>query len=258
MLTPGLTSITFRQLSSADIVKLAVDSDIRAIEWGSDIHVPIGDLKNAQYVRNMCADAGVTICSYGTYCNLEDAVDFQDLFMTAKALGTKTLRIWAGKLPSESADDSYKNKIVNNATIMAEQAAEYGLQLGFEFHRNTLTDSAEAAIWLLKQIAKNNVSTYWQPRIGAPLSENLKDIELLEPYLSNIHVFYWSSDASVRYLLKEGQQDWERYFCSLNNDKKNRYCLIEFVKDDQVKNFTEDGLTLNQLMKKFYIPQNCE
>jgi sugar phosphate isomerase/epimerase len=252
MLMPGLTSITFRKLSSADIVKLAVDSNIRAIEWGSDIHVPIGDLKNAQYVRSMCEDAGITICSYGTYCNLEDDVDFQRLFMTANELGTKTLRIWAGKLSSESATDSYKNKIVNNAIIMAEQAAKHGLRLGFEFHRNTLTDSAESTIWLLKQIAKNNVSTYWQPRIGATLSENLKDIDLLKPYLSNIHVFYWSSDASIRYLLREGQQDWQSYFFSLN-DEKIRYCLIEFVKDDNIKCLEEDALTLNQLIKKLEV-----
>ncbi len=39
----GLVSVTFRQLSPEEIVRVAREAGLTVIEWGGDVHVPPGD-----------------------------------------------------------------------------------------------------------------------------------------------------------------------------------------------------------------------
>jgi hypothetical protein len=48
MLSTGLVSITFRPLDPEEILRLAVQARIETIEWGGDVHVPVGDLDRAR------------------------------------------------------------------------------------------------------------------------------------------------------------------------------------------------------------------
>ena len=41
-LIPGLVSVTFRQLSPEDIIDITYASGLKAVEWGSDVHLPAG------------------------------------------------------------------------------------------------------------------------------------------------------------------------------------------------------------------------
>ena len=67
MLIPGLVSITFRSLSPQDVIQLVKDAKLRAIEWGGDIHVPHGDLKQAKQVCAQTEEAGLQVAAYGSY-----------------------------------------------------------------------------------------------------------------------------------------------------------------------------------------------
>ncbi len=65
MFLPGLVSITFRQLTAAEIIALMTQAGLAAIEWGGDIHVPHGDEAQARAVARMGADAGLHVAAYG-------------------------------------------------------------------------------------------------------------------------------------------------------------------------------------------------
>ena len=45
----GLCSITFRSLDVATIIDLAVSAGLDGIEWGADVHVPVGDGRHADW-----------------------------------------------------------------------------------------------------------------------------------------------------------------------------------------------------------------
>ena len=42
-IVPGLCSVAFRSLDAITVIRLALQNGLRAIEWGSDIHIPVGD-----------------------------------------------------------------------------------------------------------------------------------------------------------------------------------------------------------------------
>lgn len=101
----GLCSITFRQFDISRIVDLTRDAGLDAIEWGGDIHVPPGDTATAGKARELTASAGLEVSSYGSYYQIIDAQgaeqDFAPVLESALALGTDTIRIWPGTMPSE-------------------------------------------------------------------------------------------------------------------------------------------------------------
>ena len=48
MLTPGLVSVSFRPLAGEEIIRLAKETGLAAVEWGGDVHVPAGDTARAK------------------------------------------------------------------------------------------------------------------------------------------------------------------------------------------------------------------
>ncbi len=70
MLKLGLTSVTFRNKSAEEVVEYCKMCGLSAIEWGSDVHVKPGDLKQAETVRKITENSGITACSYGSYYRL--------------------------------------------------------------------------------------------------------------------------------------------------------------------------------------------
>src|SRR5262245_16795172 len=102
-LVPGLVSVTFRQLGPGEIIALAVEHGMRAIEWGGDVHVPVGDLVVAREVGRWCVDAGIIVEAYGSY--YRGIGDFAPVLETALALGAPRIRVWAGELGSAEEGD---------------------------------------------------------------------------------------------------------------------------------------------------------
>src|SRR4051812_7978724 len=146
MIAPGLVSVTFRQFDPATVVSLAVSAGLRAIEWGGDVHVPAGDVATARRVAALTGDAGLKVACYGSYLRLEhgagaDLGTVESVVDTAQALGAPLIRVWAGRKPSADADDAHWSLVVAAANEVAEVAARAGIDVAFEYHRNTLTDT---------------------------------------------------------------------------------------------------------------------
>lgn len=247
MLHSGLVSVTFRKLSPEEIVALVAKAGLDGIEWGGDIHVPHGEKKRASEVRRMTEEAGLEIPAYGSYYHVgheEDSVPFEAVVDTAAELGAATIRVWAGKKGSDDADAEYRSLIVSESQRIADLAAGAGITVSYEFHSRTLTDTRESAIKLLQDVSNDSIRTYWQPPSEWEVAKSLESLKAVAPWLSNIHAYYCDKVSGESLLLAEGQDAWKQYLPAITADGKDRYVMLEFVKDNSPDAFVRDAETL--------------
>lgn len=252
MIKTGLVSITFRQLSVEEIVKLVSKAGLEAIEWGGDVHVPHGNVERAKEVETLTANAGLEVAAYGSYyrvgCENEEVGSFEGVLETAVALGAPTIRVWAGNKGSKEADKKWWNTVIEESNRIATMAESKGIKIAYEYHDNTLTDTDESAIRLLKEVNHPNIYTYWQPPHSFTVKDREDSIRGVLPWLSNIHVFYWTdSPERVRHPISKAKYDWIKYLQIAAEDKEDNYAMIEFVKDDKIEQFLDDAEALKEI-----------
>lgn len=241
----GLVSVTFRELSPKEIIALAKQAALDAIEWGGDVHVPAGEIKTALQVGEFTRAAGLQVVSYGSYYRLLAQEQPEKAFLpwleTAKALGAPNIRIWAGGKTPEEADAAFRQAAAAELRRLCSMAGEEGLTISLEYHRGTLTQTAQSALALVKEAGSSNLSLYWQPNPDIPHEKNLEELQAVKPYLSHLHVFHWRNPNNTRYPLAEGEKEWRAYIGVAG--KEHGY-LMEFVRDPAVAQFQEDARTL--------------
>lgn len=230
----GLVSVTFRQLSPEEIVSLVVRAGLEAIEWGGDVHVPVGQFRTAREVRARCADNGIGIEAYGSYYRAEG--DFGPVLATALALGAPRIRVWAGS--SGSAEEPDRAAVVEDLRKVAALAAGEGVEIAVEYHANTLTDTLGSALALFAEAPA--LKPYWQPPVGSTADDALTAVPALDPVA--VHVFSWADDGT-RLPLAARESLWRPVFAALPAD---RHALLEFVRDDSPEAFAEDAATLRR------------
>ncbi len=250
MIRPGLVSITFRKLAPRQIVDLVVQAGLDGIEWGGDVHAPHGDMAAAREIAQMTSDAGLAMPTYGSYYRVghPDEVNFADVLASAVALGTPSIRVWAGKSGSAEADAAYWDRIVADSRRIVEMAAEEGVAIAYEFHGNTLTDTAESARRLLETVDRRNLHTLWQPPKGSTVEENQAGIDTIAPWLGHIHAFAWRIEKgqTIRLPLSDHKIQWKEYLARIDKLGGERFALLEFVQGDEPDRFLEDAATLRR------------
>ena len=228
----GLVSVTFRQLTPAEIVALVAEAGLEAIEWGGDVHVPVGDLRTAREVAARCAGNGLAVEAYGSYYKARG--DFGPVLATALALGAPRIRVWAGK--HGSAEEPDRAAVVEDLRKVAALAAGEGVEIAVEYHANTLTDTLDSALELFAAVPA--LKPYWQPPIGSTVEDALAAVPALDPVA--VHVFSWAEDGT-RLPLAARESLWRPVLATLPAD---RHALLEFVRDDSPQAFQEDAATL--------------
>lgn len=253
MYKTGLCSITFRQLSIEEIIKIVAEAKLNGIEWGSDVHVPVGDFNNAIRVKELTEEAGLEVASYGAYYRVgeydENDHSFKDVLATAVKLGAPSIRVWAGRLGSDEADANYRKKVINETREIADLARREGVLINFEYHGKTLTDTMESAAQLMQEVDHSNVKLYWQPAVDVAVDKRLESIDMIYPWLTDVHVFQWA--VTKRLPLQEGQDEWKLYLDSIGEEDIERYLFLEFVKDDSVEQFMLDAGILRGLIQEY-------
>lgn len=234
-LVPGLVSVTFRQLAPDEIIALVVAHGLRAVEWGGDVHVPVGDLVVAREVGRRCVDAGIAVEAYGSY--YRGTGDFGPVLETALALGASRVRVWAGELGS--GDETDRVGVVDGLRRAGELAAGAGVELAVEYHAGTLTDTLSSALELFAAVPA--LKAYWQPPVGSSLQDALAAVPALAPVTA--HVFSWD-DSGRRLPLADRADLWRPVLASLATLPGTRYALLEFVRDDHPRAFAEDAAVL--------------
>jgi 3-dehydroshikimate dehydratase len=254
----GVVSISFRELSVPEIVGLCVRSACRSVEWGGDIHVPTGNISQAREAAALCAENDVAVAAYGSYCRLGscDDAEIEKTVATALALGAPIIRVWAGENGSEKATREEREKVVANARKIADMSDRHGMQVGLEFHANTLTDSTDSTVRLLHEISRPNLRTLWQVPVSMPFHEAIRSLEQVLPWLAHLHVFHWRPTSRDRLRMIEGAGEWKKYLRVLKDHDLSPDLLLEFLPQDNPELLAGEVATLDDWLSEIYSISN--
>lgn len=248
----GLVSVSFRKLTAREVIDLTASSGLSCLEWGGDIHVPHGEIETAREVGRMTVDGGLTVRAYGSYYRLGESeaagLSFAKVLETAVALGAPTIRVWAGKKASAKSDAAHWDTVTTDALRVAAMAEAAGVIVGYEYHANTLTDTAESTRALLADTDHPAIKCLWQPAVGLSLEETLATLDVVLPRLAHVHAYYWGETGTERFPLAEGRERWQRYLTHIRAAGRNPEVLLEFVRDDDPAVLAQEAATLRELL----------
>ena len=183
-----------------------------------------------------------------------------------QSLGAPTIRVWAGNCDYGKANETLIRNVVADTMRIADMAAKAGLTVTFEFHGGSLTDNNVNAIKFASMTEHPAVFFSWQSPHGYDLGHCLAGLKGLLLRLSTIHVYHWTIGSyekntvneSVRPLkypeyfhchsLSDGTDRWREYFKAVNSTGRDRFALLEFVKDDLPEQVIEDARTLREIL----------
>lgn len=248
MFYPGLVSISFLDHSPEEIISEAAKCGLHFIEWGSDVHAPRQDNSRLGEITIAQSEAAITSCSYGSYFRLGFTLleDLPEYIHAAKRLGTRIIRIWAGRKKASDCSEEERQAFLALCTQAAEIAREEGAVLCLECHRRSYTETKEGALELVKHVASPHFRMYWQPNPDISVEDNLSYIRALREYIIHVHVFHWVADQ--RLPLREGLAVWEKYLSELNGE---HHLLLEFMPDDRIESLQEEAKALLELIGRF-------
>lgn len=245
MFHSGLVSISFRNRSPQEILEAAAACHLQYIEWGSDVHAPPTNSPGLQQIAALQPQYGIHCCSYGTYFRLghtpiEELLQYIE---AAKILGTNILRLWAGRKKAADCTEEERTFLFSQCRQAAALAEEHGVILCLECHRRSYTETREGALELMRYVNSRNFRMYWQPNPDISLSDNLDYISELNPYITHIHVFNWTTDH--RLLMRDGLSTWQAYLSTLSGD---HHLLLEFMPDDRLESLAAEAEALHDLI----------
>lgn len=246
MFHTGMVSVTFRKKTRAEITDITKKAGLDFIEWGGDIHVPVGDFSAADEARRLTEENGLRTVSYGSYFKCEDCAFSSDL-ETAVRLGAPNIRIWAGNLGSADADPAYRKTITDSIAAVCREAGKYNMTVTTEFHVRTLTDHYESAVRMAEEVGEDNFRLYWQPNQYRDEDYNLSAVRAVLPYLQTVHVFNWSGND--RYPLGDAESIWRRYIDIIASSGKDHNLLLEFVPNETDEEFIRDAVVLKSWLR---------
>lgn len=248
MFKTAVASVSFRPYRAEEIIKAAKESGIDAIEWGSDIHAPVGDTKALKKIRDLSKDFGVGVSSYGSYYRLgkDDPKDIKAYINAAGILGTDCIRIWCAEKASAEIGDTELKKLISDGKAVSRIAKENNITLCLECHPFTLTDDYKASLNFIESVDSPNLKMYWQPNQFKSEKYNLLSAKALAPVTENLHVFHWDSEYK-KYPLCEGTYIWEKYLSFFK--EKDHNLILEFMHDDRLKTLKSTAETLREFIK---------
>lgn len=227
---PGLCSVTFRTMDPARVAALAARAHLQVIEWAGDVHVPAGDTARAAEVARITHDAGLAVCSYGSYFRAGKDEAIGPVLDSAQALGADRVRVWAGQLGSAAAGPAERAVVIDGLARAAAQAAERSMTLALEFHGGTLADDGVQTRRVLDEVGASNLSAYWQPTVAAADAVALAEYAQIADQVSAVHVFSWWPSVE-RHTLSARDDLWRACFAAAAS-RPPRDALLEFVPDD--------------------------
>lgn len=246
----GLTSVSFRKMSCDEVVALAKEAKVDGIEWGSDVHVPQGEIEYAKAVAEKTKNAGLEVISYGSYFYLGENEDFSPYIASAKALGTNCIRIWGGKKEKWQLTEEEYALLTDETRKICDLAAKDDIVVSLEFHQRSITANAFDAVQFIKDVSRDNLKLYWQEIIGRSFEDNYADLQLVLPYLTNVHVFNYIGGKQE--LLSDGDAvaRFSAYFGEVGKLSGEHTFMTEFTKGGLPENFIKDAEVLSVISRE--------
>lgn len=243
-LTPGLCSVTLRNSSIADVAEIAAEAGLAGVEWGTDVHIRDGS--SAEEAREATLAAGLEVLSLGSYYRAGSFTDFDEAVELAVRLGAPRIRVWAGERGSAESDGGLRAAVVRDTQRIADIAGGQGLDLAFEYHGGTLTDTPDSTLQLLQDVGRENVRTYWQPAVGLSDQAALASLREVLPFVSGVHCFSWWPEQE-RLSLSGRKQLWRSAADVLREAGRPVDMMLEFVAGDLPENVSHDADFLNHI-----------
>ncbi len=243
----GLCSVTFRSLSVEEIISLCKQNGLTAVEWGGDIHVPVGQFALAEAVGKLTRKNGLQTPSYGSYFRCNGVEEFEKVSQTATALGANVIRIWAGNKDAEETSVEEYQALVNVIKGCASIAKEAKQTLVFEYHYGTYCNGAQSTLRLLRDVNCANVKCYFQPAYWKgqdSFTSDMDAIRTLKDDIVGVHVYHWS--GFDRLPLAHGIDSWKGY-ASLLGDVNY---FLEFMPNDDVTEFSQNAQALLDIIRQ--------
>lgn len=248
----GLVSVSFRKNSVDEILAACRAAGLEWIEWGSDVHVPVGNLAHAAEVAEKTRAAGMTVRTYGSYFRVgaTPVAEFPAYVETAKQLGAGLIRVWGGVKGREAMSAEEIARVVADGKEIARMAGDAGLTVTLECHLGTVTNEYHSALTYLGEVDDGAMRMYWQPNQLCDEPYNLDAATALAPYTECLHVFQW--DDHARYPLAAGEAVWTKYLNVFRAEAEKREIglLLEFMHDDRLETLRETAQTLHRFMGK--------
>ncbi len=249
---PGLCSITFRQLSADEVVDLAAAAGLDGIEWGSDLHVPVGDATVAEAVADRCRAAGLACPSYGSYVQAGQTPrdEVERVADTAATLGVDNVRIWTPYGTGPDAPDAERAAVVAGVAEAVAVIDARGLTTSLEYHVGTLTETAASALAVLAEVDHPGLFTYWQPLVSLDDAGAVAELVRVAGRLSHLHVYRWGTGFTDRYPLADGASLWKPALAAVpdggawTDAGRDRWAFLEYVRDDDPGQLAADAATL--------------
>ena len=240
----GLVSISFRRYSVDEILDACQRAGLSLIEWGSDVHVPVGDAAIADAVAEKTRRAGLRCITYGSYFRIGSTPveEFAAYVDSARRLGAKNIRVWCGVKGSAQTSPEERARVVEQGRLIAQAAQDAGMNITLECHSGTLTDDCSSAMRYIDEVNHSAMRLYWQPCQFHDEAYNLATATAYAPYTECLHVFQW--DSARRYPLADGTEVWGKYLNCFCAQDREIGLLLEFMHDDRLETLYETAKTL--------------
>jgi len=253
----GLCSVTFRDLAPMLVIERANAAGVEAIEWAGERTVDHDEPERMAKIGEASRSSGIAASSYGSYVRAGTAgarEHFEIALDAASALGAGNMRVWAGDAARAEVSDADYAQAVDDMALMAKECALREITLSVEYHRRTLTEHADDAVALFDAVNSENLFSYWQPVPDRGLAIWEQELDLLAPYLSDLHVFHWvpGEGADERRPLVEGTQYWQALMNKAQRSDRWPHpatAYLEFVHDGSERQFQEDMTVLRKLCR---------
>lgn len=244
----AMTSVTFRGNTIREVFDYAKKTGIEGIEWGiCDNHMQLLSEERAKEINDLSVQYGIKTCSLGSYCYMDNIDEIINIIETAKMINAPIIRVWAGRKGSNDCSCEEYQEIVTNTIAMAERAKRFGIKIGFEYHGHSLTDTADSAVKLVKDIAGDNVGLYWQPDASLSLEDNIGKLNKIKPCLiGNLHIHNYTPEGGYM-PLSDIEDSMRAYYSDIKD--KDYSVMIEFTKDGSFENFADDVYSLKRVIK---------
>lgn len=240
----GLVSVSFRDRTPKEILEAMKHVGLTHIEWGSDVHAPHNKQERLREIAALQKQYGITCSSYGTYFRLGEAPlsELNAYINAAKMLGTDILRLWCGTKSCADMTAKERETLLAECRFAAAIAERRGVTLCMECHKKTLTERADDAVWLMREVSSPHFRMYWQPFQWMDAVENLENAKKIAPFAAHIHVFHWR--GKLRLPLRDAIDEWQEYLAAFSTP---RTLLLEFMPDDDIATLPREAEALKMI-----------
>ncbi len=245
----GLCSMSFPGSSVETVIEICRRNRVKLLEWsGRSYHLPPGTPRTrVREAASMCADAGISLPSYGSYHGVfnDEPADVEAQLDVAEDLGCGTVRVWSAHWGDPGELDSMSEEqvdlLVSRTAEVAERGARRGIRVGFEYHTHTPTCGAGEVLRVLDAAGQANMYTYFQMMelSRRSVEQNVEDLRSVYPRLAFVHC-HWFADEANTGPMRKGAHLWRPLLTELSTLGYDGPLYLEYYKDYTEEQFAAD------------------